>query len=245
MESFFINKAIDKALSDYLLSKDKEESILFNSFLVVVIRILINIYGELDIINPYQMKDELLFDNNLLKYITNKEKLDELKMLLDGFYVIDERNKKAVRREENVYFIDVQKKLIDIFNYKRINYGVTKDEIDDFYNLLYTSKTSNPLRLSYNFLNSSNIYEVDNYYQDTIVKSNKDNIGMLEKDINEQLYHTKPIYYVDVKKEENTVDVHINNELLTTGNGYVDILIIMSIIVTVVMVVVIFSSLIF
>ena len=45
MESYFINEAIEKAINDYMNSKDKVESVLYNSFLVVVIRMLISIYG--------------------------------------------------------------------------------------------------------------------------------------------------------------------------------------------------------
>ena len=85
MKTYFINEAFDKAVNDYLKSKDKQEGILYNSFLVVVIRILINIYGELDILNPYYMKSETAFDDNLMKYGLNKESISEFKRLLDGF----------------------------------------------------------------------------------------------------------------------------------------------------------------
>ena len=85
MKTFFINEAFETAINDYLKSKDKPESVLYNSFLVVVIRILINIYGELDIINPYQIKNENIFDNNLLKYGSKKEEIDNLKRLVDCF----------------------------------------------------------------------------------------------------------------------------------------------------------------
>ena len=65
MKSFFVNEAVDKAINDYLQSKNIEESVLFNSFLVVVVRILVIIYGELDIVNPYAIKNENLFLDNL------------------------------------------------------------------------------------------------------------------------------------------------------------------------------------
>ena len=229
MKSVFINEAFEKAINDYLKSKNQKESILYNSFLVVVIRILINIYGELDIINPYHIKNENIFDNNLLKFGAKKEDIDNLKRLFDGFYIINNRNDNAIRKEENVYFIEVQKLLIDLYNIKRINYGTTKSEMEEFYDLLYTPNTKNPLRLSYNYLNAIDVYEIDNYYKTSLINKNKQN----ELVINE--------IKVDLPEDDN-LNLVRQDKLITTGNGYVDILIIMSIIVTVVMVVAIFTS---
>ena len=115
MKSFFINEAFDKAINDYLISKDKEDSILYNSFLVVVIRMLVSIYGELDILNPYQVKNEIALDSNLMKYGSSIEEISNLKRALEGFYLIEKRNVKSLKREVNPYFISVQKYLIDLF----------------------------------------------------------------------------------------------------------------------------------
>ena len=127
MKTFFVNEAFEKAVIDYLNSRDKEESVLYNSFLVVVIRMLINIYGELDIINPYQIKNEFALDANLMKYGLSSESVSEFKRLLDGFYRIERKNMSSIKREENIYFIEVQKRLIDMFNIKRLNFGLTDD----------------------------------------------------------------------------------------------------------------------
>ena len=103
MESYFINEAIEKAINDYMNSKDKVESVLYNSFLVVVIRMLISIYGELDIINPYQIKNEDAFKNNLMKYGATKEEIDNLFELISNFYLIERRNSLAIKREEKSF----------------------------------------------------------------------------------------------------------------------------------------------
>ena len=86
VKSFFINEAFDKAVNDYLISRDKTEGVLYNSFLVVVIRLLINIYGELDIINPFRVKNELAFDSNLTKYGASKEDIVNLKKLVYEYF---------------------------------------------------------------------------------------------------------------------------------------------------------------
>ena len=131
----------------------------------MVIRILISIYNELDIINPYKAGNEELFDNNLMKYGATKEEIDNLKRLIDGFYTIDKKNNNSLIKESNVYFIEIQKALIDFFNYKRFNYGISEEEGKIFFDLLYTPECSNALRQSYNYFTADDIYEILKYYK--------------------------------------------------------------------------------
>ena len=271
----FINEAFEKGLTDYLDSKSKPESVVYNSFLVVVIRMLVSIYNELDIINPFKMGNVDTFDANLMKYGASKEKIDNFKRLLDGFYAIDKRNNTAIRREENIYFIEVQKVLIDLFNYKRFNYGVTDKESKEFFDLLYTPGCSSALRQSYNYLNAENIYEVAEYYKSEtekgIQKEEKEKKDLLSFDLykmfnvsisdlskmtteevsklNSNIYKSLDISENAINKEfllqEKIKELTNPKEPLTSGNGYVDILLIMSIIVTVIMAIVIIATLVF
>ncbi len=275
MKPYFINEAVDKAINDYMCSKDKDESVLYNSFLVVVIRMLINIYGELDIINPYQVKNEESFDNNLMKYGASLEQITSFKRLVDGFYRIDKKNSNAIIKENNPYFIDVQKILIDLFTLKRINFGLTASDSKEFFDLLYTPGTSNVLRYSYNYLSAENIYEVADYFKKAyqekakvkeeevknlfsfdiyrmfnysiadISKMNKDEVDKL----NNEIYKAFDISNNALNKEyllnEKINALRNQNNPITTGNGYVDILLIMSIIVTSIMVVLIFGTIVF
>ncbi len=275
MEPYFINEAIEKAINDYMNSKDKVESVLYNSFLVVVIRMLISIYGELDIINPYQIKNEDAFKNNLMKYGASKENVDNLFELISNFYLIERRNSLAIKREENIYFISVQKALIDLFTLKRLNFDLTENECKDFFDLLYTPGTSNALRQSYNYLNASDIYEVAEYYQNKMLEEKEpelaDDKNLLKFDIyklfnvsiadiskmsakeidtlNKEIYKSFDISENAINKDylldEKLKEIKMQNSPITTGNGYVDILLIMSVIVTTIMVVVIFSTIVF
>ena len=275
MKSFFINDALDKAIKDYLSSKNKPEGLLYNSFLVCVVRMLINIYGELDIINPYQIKNEKAFDDNLMKYGAKREEIDNFKRLLDGYYLIDKRNKDSIGWEENNYFVEVQKCLIDFFTYKRLNFGLTEDEANTFFDLLSTPGSSNFLRISDNYLNSQDdIYAVARYYQEKmkekkeVVEAKKyilgfdvyklfnlsiSDISKLSKseldNINNQIYESFDINKNALNKEflleEKIKEIHRQNNPITTGNGYVDILLVMSVVITTVMVIVIFSTIVF
>ncbi len=274
MESYFINEAFDCAINDYLNSRDAETGVLYNSFLVVVIRMLINIYGELDIINPYHMRDETAFLNNLKKFGVSEEEINNLARSMDGFYVIDRRNEGAYKRENNPYFISVQKIIIDLYNQKRLTFGVAESDAKVFYDLLYTPRTSSALRLSYNYLNAENIFEIDNYYHLAMQKkleipkeekkllkkeiydifniseASLDNMSSADVDrLNSQIFKSLDISENAINRDylldEKIKEILNVNEPITTGNGYVDILIIMSIIITVLMVVVIFSTLVF
>ena len=151
MKTYFVNEAFEKAINDYLESKNKQESILYNSFLVVVIRMLINIYSELDIINPFSIKNEDALDENLMKYGATITEINNLKRLIDGFYKIYKKNMNVVDKEDNIYFIEVQKCLIDLFTIKRVNFGVTDEEQKKFFELLYTPGCPNAYRISINY----------------------------------------------------------------------------------------------
>ena len=277
MKTYFINEAFEKAVTDYLASCDKKEGVLYNSFLVVVIRLLINIYGELDIINPYQIKSEKAFDDNLMKYNLSYEKVSEFKRLLDGYYRIEKKNLSSIKKEINIYFIEVQKILIDMFNLKRLNFGLTDSDRREFFDLLYTPGTSNALRLSYNFLNAEDVYEVAEYFKNVMnEKIEKPTVNEKEKELlsfetyklfginvadiskmgesdveklNKEIYKSFDISENAINKdyllEEKIRAFKMQNSRVTTGNGYVDILLVMSVIVTTIMVVVIFGTLVF
>ena len=122
---------------------------------------------------------------------------------------------------------------------------------------------------------NDNIYEVAEYYREVMSKpvernqkEEKDLLGFdiykffnlsisdLSKmnkkevdDLNKQIYKSLDIKDNTINKEflleEKIRELKLQNAKITTGNGYVDILLIMSIIVTVVMVVVIFATLVF
>ncbi len=275
MKSYFVNEAVDNAVNDYMRSKDVPEGILYNSFLVVVIRILINIYGQLDIINPYQTNSLETLKNNLKKYGATEDEINHLFEIINNYYIIEMRNSLGIKREDNNYFVEIQKCLIDLFNLKRKNFGVTESDSKEFFDLLYTPGTSNPLRQSYNFLKASNIYEVAEYYQakmaekfeedkeeeknllgfdvyklfnisvNDLSKMNASDIDNLNNQIYESLDISENAINKDYLLNEKIKEIKMQNTPITTGNGYVDILLIMSVIVTTIMVVVIFGTLVF
>ena len=80
----FINDALNEAIVTYVKGKKKIHSKEYNSFLSCVMRMLVIIYGEEDIIKSYSTKDFKLFDNTLTKYGYSIENVNKFKTFMDN-----------------------------------------------------------------------------------------------------------------------------------------------------------------
>lgn len=271
MNQVFVNEAFTKAIDDYLKNADNVQGIIYNSFLVVVVRMLVCIYSELDIVNPLVIGDEELLYKNLTKFGYSRDSLNIFFSNLQLYYDISQRNQQNSQKEKNPYFEFVQKDLIDMFIVKKVNFYLTEEEVKTFYDLLYTPFSKNPLRVSYNFLmctiNNTDVMEIDNYFKiqmrDNIkvikpqekhylnVKAyeilnysmddlNKMDSNELER-VNHQVYDYFKIRENAINKEyllEKAIEaIEREKNKVTSGNGYVDILLVMSVICTIIMVV--------
>lgn len=267
MNQVFVNEAFSKAIDDYLKSADQPQGITYNSFLVVVVRMLICMYSELDIINPMVVNDQDLLYKNLTKFGYSKDSLDIFFSNLQLFYDIEKENERKDIKEKNPYFVMTQKDLIDMFIAKKLNFHLTEEETRAFYNLLYTPFSKNPLQVSYNFLTATDVSEVDNYFKQqmrdnvkVVVPKEKhylnvkayellnysmDDLNRMDSSeldrVNHQVYDYFKIRENAINKEyllEKAIEaMERENNKVTSGNGYVDILLVMSIICTIVMVV--------
>ena len=263
----FINEAFTKAINDYLKSVEQSKGVVYNSFLVVVIRLLIIMYSELDIVNPMVINDEDLLKNNLAKYGYSKNDLDIFFSDLQVFYEQEKDNENKMIKIKNPYFITVQKELIDMLIAKKLNYNLKEKEVQDFYSLLYTPYSKNPLQVSYNFLMADDVLEIDNYFKKQMKENVKvvvprekhllnvkayellnysmdqiNNMDASEVDrVNHQVYDYFKIRENAINKEyllDKAIEaIEREQNKVTSGNGYVDILLVMSIICTVIMVV--------
>ena len=267
MNQVFVNVSFTKALNDYLRSNDNPKGIVYNSFLVVVIRLLICLYSELDIVNPMLVGDEELLFNNLIKFGYKKEDVKKFLYNLEKFYNLETENEKKSKKEKNRYFIEVQKNLIDMLIAKKLNYYLTEVEVKEFYDLLYTPYAKNPLRVSYNFLMCNDVLEIDKYFKTQMRENVKVVLPQEKHFLNVKAYELLNYSMEDIKKlDSNEIDKintkvydyfkirenAINKEYLlekaveayereknkvTSGNGYVDILLVLSIICTILMLV--------
>lgn len=265
MDKVFINNAFSKAIYDYQNSCDNIQGIMYNSFLVVVVRMLISIYSELDIINPMMIGDEKLLKENLAKFGYSPDAIMIFLSNLQLFLDIENDNNQKEIKDKNPYFITIQKELVDMFIKKKVNFYITEVEVNEFYDLLYTPYSKNPLRVSYNFLNATDVLEIDRYFKSEM-RSNVKVVMPKEKHyLNVKAYELLNYSMDDIKNmssadvdrvnslvydyfkiRENAINkeyllekaiekIERENNKVTSGNGYVDILLILSVISTVFM----------
>ena len=117
--NIFINEGISNLLKKYLDSKDNPQSVNCNSFFSIIVQTLIFIYGELDILNPYQTNNPSGLSTNLTKYgfseklynefieqilifYKNENKSSFLNKSLNNFYIL----KKIVMKPKRFYIIN-------------------------------------------------------------------------------------------------------------------------------------------
>lgn len=266
MDKVFVNEAFSKAIIDYQSSIDNPQGIKYNSFLVVVIRLLVSIYSELDIINPYMMEDEELLKTNLAKFNYSKTNIELFLSNLELFYDYELVNEKKKIKSKNPYFIEIQKSLVDMFICKKLNFYITEEETNIFYDLLYTPYSKNPLRVSFNFLQSKDPLEIDSYFRKEMREKIKvilpkeknylnvkayellnmsfDTIKNLSDNelnkVNSEVYDYFKIRENAINKEyllEKAIEAKLReNNKVTSGNGYVDILLVMSVVCTALMI---------
>ena len=161
----FINDALNEAVVTYVKSKNKTNSKEYNSFLSCIMRMLVIIYGEEDILKSYSTKDFKLFDNTLTKYGYSIENVNKFKTFMDNFYKIDMGQKDRTVKKKNKFFNAIQKLLIDMMVTKNNKGEINLEELVDFYELLFTANSFDFYRKTYALATAYNPYEIDEYFQ--------------------------------------------------------------------------------
>lgn len=165
--SIFVNESINNAINDYFKYKDKPTSLSFNTFSVVVARIIVFLYGELDIANCFKTMNEHSmggFNMNICKFGYPEDELNKFKNNFQKYYELDKKNQNKAIKSKNIYMDLVQKNLIDMFFYKKVMMNLTEVETKEFYDLLFTIKSNDLFKQSYALLMSSDTEEVSYYF---------------------------------------------------------------------------------
>ena len=256
VDDVVISPVFDMGIQTYLDYRFKPESPEFNSFFVVVIRLLCIIYGESCIIIPYQSKVSNDLDINLVKYGFEMDKIIDFKEQLSKSYS-SYQEKKVI-----LYFENIQKILIDMLMKKKDLENISMDKITSFYDLLYTPRNKNSIQLSDLFINAVDRWEIDKYFREELTKHQRYNTPkkkrILNPDvydifgitmeqvndmtaeylefINHQIFLSFGISDYAINKEyilEKRLEEFKRNNKITSGNGYVDILLVLSVVLTI------------
>lgn len=165
--NFFVNEAIQVSFDKFVNSWDNKESLEYNSFMVVVIRALIFIYGA-DILESYQENNKKKFNEILARYGYDDKSIQEFRVNYEKFYRFDERQKDKAIHKKNKYFNLVQKSLIDMLVLKNSKEPISLDDKQEFYNLLFTANSKSFYAKSVAVLLAYNPYEIDAYYKKVV-----------------------------------------------------------------------------
>ena len=167
----FVNEAVTYGINNILNNSNNDD------FLTKVISTLINIYGQLDIINPYKTKKESSFDNNIIKFGYSRENLSLFKQNLQEFYLTKEN-------KPNKYFNQIEFQLIDMYYCKIKSVKQDTSDIESFKkNICFSDSEINKI---YSVKNN----EIDKYWS----YKNKLNNNKLEYDILENNTLNKDAY---------------------------------------------------
>ncbi len=265
-EEYFVNIAFEESIKLYLTSLSNKDSSAYNTFPVVVIRLLALIYGKLDIVNPYYLKNSVAFMNNLGKYGVSNSRIALFKDEFQKFYEFEQANDKRKIKQKNPYFVSIQKYLVDMFVAKKKTEDVSLTEEESFLDLIGSTHTKNYYRLSYLYLMSDDLNFIEKYYYSRLNEMDVTRELVLDKTItgdlnlealnllgislsnlknmsNEEINkaQNKAYEYFEVDALSPTREKDLNKAIdyyklygkkITSGNGYVDILLLMSVIVT-------------
>jgi hypothetical protein len=257
MNNYFINNAIDTMVRRYLNEqKDNILDYIMNS--------LVLIYGEYDIINPYQLEKEGILTENMTKFNYSKESIHNFYELINNFYLKHKNNLKP-----NPYLYEIQKELINMYVLKKAIKNSTNEEVNDFKQTLFLKSSKNEFVLNAveTYL-KDNADNLENYFEEEVKKEpikkikkllspeayrviNQDytTVNLLSGEeverINDLVYEAldvrKNVVNFDYLFEKALADFYKKEDKLTSGNGYVDTLLIISAIATIVMVIIIFT----
>ena len=198
-QNIFVNEAINEGIKNYLENNNSEE------FVTVIIKTLISIYGELDIINPYKTNTESGmggFDENIIKFGYSREELSLFKQNVMNFYLT--KNDKP-----NKYFNEIEKQLIDMFYLKYSNIDKDKIDIEAFKNIIQFENTS------LNELYSDDKKEIRRYfsYKEKMFNSNFEYKIIEENMLNKEAYEFLGYSYDNIIAMSEEQIAEINNKV--------------------------------
>lgn len=261
MENYFTNTILGECISKYQNSKNDPEGIEYNSFFVVVVRLLVLIYDELDIITPYKTGSEELLNSNLAKYGFEYENIINFKAALQRYSL----------NPNCEDYTKIEKYLVDMLAKKKQAFKLSNEDTEKFRKLISSPYAENTLIISDNYLMTKDPNEIINYFDNKMKENTEVVIAKAKELLNMGAYQALNYSLDDINAmsaEEvdeinkrvyahfNIKDSAINKKYLldkavydmnhptpaySTGNGFVDMLFFLSILATIVLIIAVIS----
>ena len=252
MNNIFINDSISSGISNYLLIKQEKDYDKAHIFEVYIIRCLCKIYGDINILNPYRINNENSFKSNLIMYGLSVKEMEEFINLMNEYSIWLNSEKKVGKTDltskieiilinmivERNKVIKFTKKEIEFFdkyfdpknnNFSNLHNLITKDIniVPIYWNRKKSLLNSNvKFKLIRHDLLSSSTYDKYGIDKDDISKMSEEKV----RNINNRI--------LESEKETNKRNKKFipKNVIITSGNGFVDTLMLLSIMTTEIMV---------
>ena len=248
----FINDSISYGISNYMLIKQGKDYDKSHIFEVYVIRCLCKIYGDLNIINPYRIGNENSFKSNLIMYGLKVTEMEEFINLMEDYSkwlnsekqvgktditskieiilinMIIERNKNNKFSDEEIEFFD---KYFDPVNnnFATLHDLITKDvSIVPMYWSRKKSLLNNDLKfkLIRKDLLSSSLYSKYGLEKESLETMSEEKV----RNINNRILEKEKL---ENKRNKKFIP---KNVIITSGNGFVDTIMLLSIMTTEIMI---------
>lgn len=253
VDKVFINPAIENGISSYMLYKDGKTYPPLFTFEMNVIKVLTIIYGEKSVLLPYKIDNEKAFECNLLMYDLKESDMNNFIKYMNEYYEFMKNyksEKKAtgltteiekvllemiIKRSKRKEFTSEEIKEFDrIFNPIEGNLKKIKSLVSSDNGLIVRAWESNKLELSNTQLRmiavnpnllDSNLYSKYGYSIKTIASLSEEEI--------EKINHIITIEENRTNLVQEKKNVFKRGQIVfTTGNGFVDKLMLLSIVAT-------------
>ncbi len=251
----FINSTITNGINSFL-EKDASKIDGAHTFENKVILILTKIYSEPDIINPFKLKNEKKFKENLGIYGLSENEIDRFISLMNIYGIWLNSN----RTNKNNILEDICLLLIKMIMLKNRFISISNEELklyDEIFNLM-----NNKIRMIAQ-MSSVNPNKVSDIWQRKRIHIIKNNTAMYltiiePKLLSSEIYKKYGVSINEVKQLSNNAIDEINKQILmeenststhggrvkekplqlvlTSGNGFVDMIVLLSIMCTEIMI---------
>jgi len=205
----FVNLGIDIAFKKYINNKDEFD------FLSHIVKILMFIYGEENIITFYENNDYKSFEYLLLKYNVSSYVVNKFFSDVEKYYTSSIRNKALKNSIVNPYFTYIQEDLIDMFiaKYKEIKFD--DKTFAKFKNYLFTPSNEDINIVNFNKNMTNDQTYIENYYESKVFSV----LNPIEFSINrsnklpQKIYDAFNLSEEDIKKLSHKELENINNRI--------------------------------
>ena len=246
---YFINPAIEYGIQSYINYINGNAYDKSHVFEMKVIEMLVTIYGEKAILLPYKIDNPKAFKNNLLIYDYDEDCVNIFMNNLSNYYNYIKEYK--IQKKRTDLMVSIELSLLDMIKKKSSSKNINDDIYK--YNMFFCEdEFLYKLRNIISSEKEKQVYNMWSEFKQYIEKAdnNKGAVSLLDEQsyskygisINTvELLNADEIAKINeaIRNEENHSysNLPIKEKVaLTSGNGFVDVLIILSIIVTEIMI---------